>query len=180
MAKSLEQAVEREDSLAIDLARRDLEREASECYKGYIAISRLKRIPNEAVKCNMFACEEEVRRFPSQYTELVKSPDGHMLGLNCEMYKAFQAHFSNCFAHCPDLPVQEFCSYLADFPRLWEAEVASCEAVITECEVHDALKQVRLNKLSGLDDLLYEVYLRLPHYSDGYVQLLVCLGSHPW
>ena len=33
------------------------------------------------------------------------------------------------------------------------AEAASCEGVITECEVRDALKQVGLNKSPGLDSL---------------------------
>ena len=45
---------------------------------------------------------------------------------------------------CPELQVQEFRNYLADFPRLGEAEVASCEGVVTECEVRSALKQVGL------------------------------------
>ena len=71
-------------------------------------------------------------------------------------------HFRDRFARCPDLPLQEFRSYLTDFPRLGAAEAASCEGVVTECEVRDALKQVGLNKSPGLDGLPYEVYLRLP------------------
>ena len=43
------------------------------------------------------------------------------------------------------------------------AEAASCEGVVTECEVRDALKQVSLNKSLGLDGLPYEVYLRMSH-----------------
>ena len=43
------------------------------------------------------------------------------------------------------------------------AKAASCEGVIAECEVRDGLKQLGLNKAPGLDGLLYEVYLRLPH-----------------
>ena len=39
--------------------------------------------------------------------------------------------------------------------------MASCEGVVTECEVRDALKQVGLNKSPGLD--MYEVYLKLSH-----------------
>ena len=35
--------------------------------------------------------------------------------------------------------------------------------MVTECQVRDTLKQVRLNKSPGLDGLRYEVYLRLPH-----------------
>ena len=48
-------------------------------------------------------------------------------------------------------------------PRLWEAEAASCEGVVTTCVVPDALKQAGLNKIPRQDDLSYEVYLRLPH-----------------
>ena len=47
-------------------------------------------------------------------------------------------------AHCPDFPVQEFRSYLAEFIRLQEAEAASYEGVVTEREIRDALRQVDL------------------------------------
>ena len=97
----LSQVVEEVDSLAVDLARRDLEREASERYNRYVVRSRLKRVPYEAVKCNAFACEEEVRR----HIESVKSPDERVLESNREMSDAFQVHFSDRFARCPDLPV---------------------------------------------------------------------------
>ena len=39
--------------------------------------------------------------------------------------------------------------------------MASCEEIITDSEIRDALKQVGLNKLPGLDGLPYEVYLKL-------------------
>ena len=77
------------------------------------------------------------------------------------MRGAFRAHFRDRYGHCHDLPVQEFRSYLADFYRLGEAEAASCESLVTECEVQDAKKQVGLNKSPGLDGLPYEVYLRM-------------------
>ena len=162
--------MERWDSLAIDLTRWDLERKASECYKVFVVRSRLKRVPNEDMKCNTFAHEEEVLRFPFRYIELVKSPDGHMLWLNREMHDAFQVHFRDHFAHFLDLPVQEFCSNLADSSFLVGTEAASCEGLVTECEVCTVLKQVGLKKSLGLDGLLYEVYLRKSHvcsYSDG-------------
>ena len=64
VAKSLEvklsQSFEGGDSLAIDLARQDLECVASEHYKRYVVRSRLKRVPNKTMKCNMLVCEEEV------------------------------------------------------------------------------------------------------------------------
>ena len=111
----------------------------------------------------MTAHEEEVRRFPDRYIDSVKSLDGRELRSNRETRDAFRAHFRDHFARSPDLPLQEFRSYLADFPRLRAAEAASCEGVITECEVRDALKQVDLNKSPGLDGLPHEVYLRLLH-----------------
>ena len=110
----------------------------------------------------MTVCEEEVRRFPSRYINSVKSLDGRVLRSNQEIRNAFR----NCFARCPDLSLQEFHSYLADFPTL---------GVVTECEVRDALKQVGLNKLPGLDGLPYEEYLRLPHM---FVPILMAVFNH--
>ena len=89
--------------------------------------------------------------------------------------RPFWAHFRDCFAHCPDLQVQEFCCYLADFFHLWEAEVANCKCVVTECKVHDALKQVGLNKLPGLDGLPYKVCLRL---SNMFLPILMDMFNH--
>ena len=115
------------------------------------------------MKSNTTSYEEEVWRFPDRYIDSVKSPDGRVLRSNHEMRDVFWEHFRDRFALCPDIPLQEFCSYLADIPRIEAAEAASCEGVITECEVCDALKQVGLNKSPGLDGLPYELYLRLPH-----------------
>ena len=115
------------------------------------------------MKCNALAREDEVRRFLFWHIESVKSPDGCVLGSNREMHDVFRTHFRDHFACCPDLPVQEFCSHLADFSHLREAEVASCKSLVTECEVRDALKQVGHNKSPGLDSLPDEVYLRLPY-----------------
>ena len=66
-------------------------------------------------------------------------------------------------------------SYLADFPRLGVAEAASCEGVVTECEVRHTLKQVGLNKSPGLDGLPNEVYLRLSHM---FVPILTDMFNH--
>ena len=49
-----------------------------------------------------------------------------MLISSREIREAFRAHFRGRFALCPDLQAQEFRNYLADFPRLGEAEAASC------------------------------------------------------
>ena len=166
-AKSLEdrfsQVVRRGVFLAIDLDKQDFECEANERYKSFVVRSWLKRVPNEALKCNAFVHEEEVRRFSHGYIEFVKFPDGHMLRLDRKMRGAFWAHFCDCFASCPDFPVQEFGSYLADFSRFGEVEAASCKGLVTECEVCDVLKQVGLNKSPGLDGLPYKVYLRMSH-----------------
>ena len=60
-------------------------------------------------------------------------------------------------------------------PALGRAEAASCEGVVTECEVRDALKQVGLNKSPGLDGLPYEVYLRMSHM---FVPILTDMFNH--
>ena len=60
--------------------------------------------------------------------------------MNREIHDAIRAHFRDRLARCTDFPLQEFRSYLADFPRIGAAEAASCEGVIIECEVHDVLK----------------------------------------
>ena len=162
------------DSLTVELARWDLERKASERYKVFVVRSRLKRVFNEAVKSNATAREEEVQRFPDRYIDF-KSPDGHVLRSSREIRDAFRVHFCDRFARYPDLPLQEFRSYLADFSRLGAAEAAGSEGVVTECEVRDALKQVGLNKSPGLDGLPYEVYLRLLHM---FVPILTDMFNH--
>ena len=171
----LSRAVAGGDSLGVELARRDLERESSECCKGSVVRSRLKRVLNKAVKSNATAREEEVRRFPDWYIASVKTPDGRLLRSGRQIHDAFRAHFLDRFARCTDLPLREFHSYLADFPRLGAAEAASCKGVVTECEVRDALKQVGLNKSPGLDGLPYEVYLRMSHM---FVPILTDMFNH--
>ena len=118
---------------------------------------------------------EEVRRFPDRYIDSVKTPDGLLLRSSGEMRDTFRAHFRDRFARCTDLPLQEFRSYLADFPRLGATEAASCEGVVTECEVRDAFKLVGLNKSPGLDGLPYKVYWRM---SDMFVPILTDVSNH--
>ena len=118
---------------------------------------------------------EEVRRFPDRYIASVKTPDGRLLRLSREIHDACRAHFRDRFARCTDLPLREFRSYLADFLYLGVAEAASCEGVVTECEVRDALKHVGLNKSPGLDGLPYEVYLRMSHM---FVPILTDVFNH--
>ena len=119
--------------------------------------------------------KEELRRFPCRYIECVNAPDGRVLRSSREIHEAFQTHFRDRFARCPDLQAQELRDYLADFPRLEEAEAASCEAAVTECEVRSALKQVSLKKSPGLDGLPYEVYLRMSHM---FVPILMDVFNH--
>ena len=94
-----------------------------------------------------------------------------MLGSNREMRDVFRVHFCDRFALCPDLPVQEFRSYLADFHCLQEAEAVSCEGVVTECEVCDALNQ----QIARSGWFALEVYLRLPHM---FVSILTDMFNH--
>ena len=68
------------------------------------------------MKLSATAREEEVRRFPVRYIDSVTSPEGCVLRSNREMRDTFRAHFRDRFTHCPHLPLQEFHSYLADFP----------------------------------------------------------------
>ena len=102
MVKSLEDklshAVEEGDSQALYLAGQDIDHEASERYRGYVVRSWLKRVPNEAINCNMFAREEEV---PFRYIDSVKSPDRHVLRSICEMHEAFRVHFRDRFTCDP-------------------------------------------------------------------------------
>ena len=116
-----------------------------------------------------------MRRFADRYIASVKTADERLLQLSREMRDAFRAHFRDRFARCPDLPIREFRSYLADFPRLGVAEAAGCEGVVTKCEVLDASKQVGLNKSPGLDGLPNEVYLRMSHM---FVPILTDMFKH--
>ena len=109
------------------------------------------------MKSNTTAREEEVRMFPGRCIDSVKSPARRVLRSKREMRDAFRAHIRDRFARYPDLPLQEFQSYLADFPCFCFPEADACESVVTECEVRDALKQIDLNKSPALDGLPYEV-----------------------
>ena len=97
----LSRAVAGGDSLTVELASGDLERESSERYKGYVVRSRLKRVLNEAVKSNATAREEEVRRFPDRYIDSVKTPDGRLLRSICEMRHASRLSGALSGSLCP-------------------------------------------------------------------------------
>ena len=178
--KSLEDrfswAVEGEDSLAIDVARRDLEHEASEHYKGFVVRNRLKRVSNEAVRCNAFMRKKELRRYTDWYIEFVKSPDRPHAVVELQNAWGFFGRISEI-----GLPAaltswsREFCNYLADFPHLWAVESACCEGLVMECKARNALKQVGLNKSPGLDGLSYKVYLRMSHM---FVPILMDVFNH--
>ena len=174
-AKSLydrfSRAVERGDFLDVDLARRDLEHEASERYKCFVVRARLKRVPYVAVKCGVFVRTEEVRRFSHRYTEFVKSPDGHM---QSEMRGAFRAHFRDRFARCPDHSIQEFRSYLADLLRQ-EAEAALLRGFCFWMWSPWCVEAGRPQQIarSVLEDIAH-----ICPYSDGWNQPLVCPWCH--
>ena len=101
-------------SLVVDLIERDLEYEAHDRCKGFVVRSRLKRVPDEAMKCN-FVREEEMQRFPHRYIDFVNV---HVLRSSRKIRDAFRVHFHDRFARLTDLPLQEFRRYLADFPSL--------------------------------------------------------------
>ena len=64
------------DTLEVELARRNLEHEASKHNQGFIIRSRLSRVSNEAGKLNAHAGNEELQRFSGWYIDSVISTDG--------------------------------------------------------------------------------------------------------
>ena len=56
--------------------------------------------------------------FPRRHIECINTPDGRVLRSSREIREAFRVHFRNRFARCPEIQVQEFRNYLADFPAL--------------------------------------------------------------
>ena len=87
-----------------------------------------------------------------------------------------RSHFRDCFVRCSDPPFQEFRSYLADFPRIREADAVGCEGLVTKYKFRDALKHFNLNKSPKRRFTLRSVLEAVPHccaYSDEYVQPLV-------
>ena len=118
---------------------------------------------------------KEVRRFLDWYIDSVKTTDRRLLQSSREIRDAFRTHFRDGFARCTDLLLRKFRSYLADFPHLEVAEAASCESVVIECEVRDALKRVGINKSPGVDGLPYEVYLRMSYM---FVPILTDMFNH--
>ena len=159
-------------SLAVDLAKEDLGLEASEHYKDFVVRSKLRKVGNKAVKRNAFARLEEFWRFPCRHIESVKAPDERVLRSNRDIREAFRAHFRDRFARLPDLPIQEFHCYLADFPKHQEAKTAGCKngwlrkRLVAEYEVRDALKQV------GLKATEPSIWQGFPLF------LHPCLGDH--
>ena len=163
MDDGLSRAVAGGGSLNVELAGGDLERGGGERCKGCVVGSGLEGVLNEAVEANAAAREEGVRGFPDRCIGSVGAPDGRLLRSTREIRDAFRAHFRDRFARCTGLPLREFRSCLADFPRLGVAEAAGCEGVVAECEVRDALRRVGLSGSPGLDGLPCEVCLGVSH-----------------
>ena len=156
----LSRAVVGGDSLNVELARGDLERESSERYKGFVVRSRLKRVLNEAVKKK---CEGSP--IGISFLSRPRTGDCCVRVVRCVM--PFRRTFGIAL---PAALISQSGSFVAIRPTS-----ASCEGVVTECEVRDALKQVGLNKSPGLDGLPYEVYLRMPHM---FVPILTDMFNH--
>ena len=127
------------------------------------------------MKCNALSRKKELGMFPCRHIESINNPDRRVLRSSREIREAFRVHFRDRFACYPELQVQEFHNYLADFPHLGEAEVGSCEGVVMECKVRSALKQVGLNKSPGLEGLPNEEYLRMSHM---FVPILTDVFNH--
>ena len=102
--------------------KKDLEREASERYKGFVVRSRLKWVPNVAVKYNSYVRKEEGWSSPHRYIEFILFPDEHMLWSSREIREAFRVNIHDHFSHLLDLTLQRFCSYHVDFVRLHEGK----------------------------------------------------------
>ena len=171
----LHRAVSGGDTLSAALARADLVQAANDRYNGQVVRSRLDRVSNEAVKLGASMRAEEFRRQKDDYITEIKNPDGRTLRSTRDIVENFRTHLQSRFTRLTDLPVEQFDSYLADFPRLEEAEATCCEGTITECEVVEALKQVKRNKSPGLDGLPYEMYLQMSHM---FVPILTVMFNH--
>ena len=178
-AKSIEDRLSRAvaggESLNVELARGDLERESSERYKGYVVRSRLKRVLNEAVKTTRLRVKKKYEGSPIGISFLSRPRTGDC----CVRVVRYVMPFGRTFGVA--LPAAlisrsgSFVAILPTSPALGPAEAAGCEGVVTECEVRDALKQVGLNKSPGLDGLPYEVYLRMSHM---FVPILTDMFNH--
>ena len=112
---------------------------------------------NEALKTNTFAPKGEMRTYARRFIEFLNSLDGYKPWMDREIRVSFPIYFRKLFARLLDLSVQEFRSYFVDFLHLREVEAVICEGKVTEYEDSDALKQVSLNRLLGLDSLPHEV-----------------------
>ena len=105
MAKSLEDKLSLEGgSLDVDLARQNLEREASKHYKGYVVRSRLGRVPNEAIKFNMLTRGRRMKVSLSVYRISQILEWMHAWVKLCDVQRLLNA-LPYHFACCPDLLV---------------------------------------------------------------------------
>ena len=109
----------------------------------------------------------------------ISIPSSVQMGACCDRIARYVTHCERTFPIAlPAVLISRFrrlAAIIPTFLRLGAAETASCEGVITECEVRDALKQVGLNKWPGLDGLPYKEYLRMPHM---FVTMLTYMFNH--
>ena len=91
----------------------------------------------------------------------ISIPSSPRMGACCDRIARYVMPFGRTFVIAlPAVLISRFRRFL---PTSSEVEAASCQGVITECKVHDVLKQVGLNKSPGLYGWPYKVYLGLPH-----------------
>ena len=131
--------------------------------KGFLVRSRLKRVLNEALKCEVFPIGISIPSIPR-------------MGACCDRLTRCVMPFGCTFVIAlPAVLISRFRSFVAILPTPPASGRLKWLVAITECEVRDALKQVGLNKSPGLYGLPYEVYLRLLHM---FVPILTDMFNH--
>ena len=170
----VEEAVAGGDTHRARLARFDLNRLASERYRGHLVRARLNGVTNEATHVDGAQRRMEGRSFPDRFMKSIETLDGRTLKGTREIVEGFRGYFSDLFTPV-ELPTGEFSSYLADFPRISEKQAADCEGLVTEAEIYEAMRQCKPGKAPGLDGLPYELYLRWSHL---FVPILTRLYNH--
>ena len=137
------------DSLAVDLVRRDLEHEASKRYKRFVIRSRLKRVPNESVKCNMF-----VRRKRKGFLIGKSSPSSPQMGT----YSGPAVRYVK----------PSGCIFMIVLPTYLITRIRSFAGILPTSPAFRRRKQLFTKgwlqsvKSAGMDGLRYEVYLMSP------------------
>ena len=171
--------METRDSVARDLPRQALVCEVSKCYKSFVVRSRLKRVPNKAMKCIMFEYEEEVPRFSHRYIvsqvpgwalAMVKAWDAQGLSgtLPWSLYLLSWSTGSGVL-----LTSSAFRKRKQLAASVW---LLNTKSVMCWSRLASTITRTWWYSLQSV----LEIVTHVCAYSDGYVQPLGCPGSHPW